>query len=183
MLIVAHVLDAKAVAQYSVVSKLMDGLVMISALFLTPLWPAYTDAHARGETPWIKRTLIASLAATAVVTAVMSLILVGLSRPITMAWVGAEIPYSAALFAACAVWAVIKASGNALAMFLNGVGWIGFQAIVAVVFAVLAIVMKIVLAQELGIIGVPVALVVSYVICVGIPYALSMPRMFAQVPP
>jgi O-antigen/teichoic acid export membrane protein len=183
MLIIAHVLGAGAVAQYSVVSKLMDGLVMVSALFLTPLWPAYTDAYARGDTPWIKRTLVASLSATAIVTAAMSLILVALGGPITLAWVGPDIPYSAALFAACAVWAIIKASGNALAMFLNGVGWIGFQAIVAVIFAGLAIVTRIVFARELGIIGVPVALALSYLVIVAIPYAWRVPRIFAQVRP
>jgi O-antigen/teichoic acid export membrane protein len=180
-LIIAHVLNPQAVAQYSVASRLIDGLVMVSALFLTPLWPAYADALARGDNLWIRRTLVTSLGATVIVTAVMATLLVFLSRPLTLAWVGPRVEYSMALFAVCSGWAVFKAAGNALAMFLNGVGWIRFQALVAVLFACAAIPLKVVFARELGVIGVPLALALAYVILVAVPYAWRMPTMLAKV--
>lgn len=182
-LIIAHVLDAAAVAQYSVASRLIDGVVMVSALFLTPLWPAYADAFTRGDTHWIRRTLIISLIGTALGTAVAGVILVVLSRQITLAWVGPRVLYSMSLFAVCAGWAVFKAAGNALAMFLNGVGWIGFQAVVAVLFACAAIPLKVVFARYFGVLGVPLGLALSYVVIVVIPYAFRMPRLFAKVAP
>jgi O-antigen/teichoic acid export membrane protein len=181
ILIIAHVLNPQAVAQYSVVARLTDGLVMVSALFLTPLWPAYGDAFVRGDDRWIRKTLVTSLGATVIATAATAALLVGFSRPITLAWVGPQVHYSLALFAICAAWAVIKAAGNALAMFLNAAGWIGFQALVAVLFACAAIPLKIGFAREFGLIGVPLALALSYIVVIAIPYAWRMPRIFAKV--
>ena len=182
-LIIAHLLGPHAVAQYSVASRLIDGLVMVSAVFLTPLWPAYADAYARGESLWIKKTLVSSLSATVAATAAMAALLVGLSRPLTLVWVGPDVEYSVALFVMCSVWAVFKAAGNALSMFLNGVGWIGFQALVAVLFACAAIPLKVLFAQELGVIGVPLALALAYVVIVAAPYAWRMPKIFSGARP
>ena len=181
-LIIAHVLNPRAVAQYSVASRLIDGLVMVTALFLTPLWPAYADAFARGDGRWIRKTLVTSMAGTVIATALFGALLVGVSRPLTLVWVGPQVEYSMALFALCCVWGVVKAAGNALAMFLNGVGWIGFQALVAVVFACAVIPLKVVFAHEFGVIGVPVALAIAYIATIAVPYALRMPALFARVP-
>lgn len=181
-LIIAHVLNPQAVAQYSVASRLIDGVVMVTALFLTPLWPAYADAYARGDDRWIRKTLVTSMGATVGVTVLIGALLVCISRPLTLAWVGPRVEYSMALFALCSVWGVVRAAGNALAMFLNGIGWIGFQAVVAVLFACSAIPLKIVFAREFGVIGVPLALAIAYVITTAVPYTLRMPRMFAKVP-
>jgi O-antigen/teichoic acid export membrane protein len=182
-LIIAHVLDPAAVAQYSVVSRLTDGLVMLSALFLTPLWPAYADAYARGDGHWIRKTLVTSLSATALATAVLGGILVAFSRSLTLMWVGPGVGYSLALFAVCAGWAVFKAAGNALAMFLNGIGWIGFQALLGVLFAVAVIPLKVLFAGQFGVLGVPLALTLAYVVIIAVPYAWRMPRIFTKVEP
>ena len=179
-LIIAHVLGPQAVAQYSVVSRLTEGLVMVSALFLTPLWPAYADAYARGDNLWIRKTLVSSLGATVVATAAMAGLLVALSKPLTLAWVGPRVGYSMGLFAACSAWAVLKSAGNALSMFLNGVGWIGFQAVVAALLACAAIPLKILFAWKLGVIGVPLALALGYVVIVAVPYAWRMPKIFSR---
>ena len=180
-LIIAHTLGNEYVAQYSVAAKLVDGIVMLSALFLTPLWPAYADAFARRDGRWIKRTLNLSLIVTAGATAGMSLVLVIVSKPLTMAWVGPTVAYSAILFAMCATWGVIRATGNALAMFLNGVGWIGFQAAVAIIFAFLSIVCKVVFARHFGVAGIPAALALVYLVTIAIPYGVRLPKILGGV--
>ena len=181
-LVIAHVLNPEAVAQYSVVSRLTEGLVMVSALFLTPLWPAYADANVRGDDRWMRKTLVTSLWATVIFTTVLAGLLVAVSRPLVGAWVGHRVEYSLALFAVCAGWAIVKSAGNALAMFLNGVGWIGFQALTAVLFACVVVPLKVLFAQEFGVIGVPLAVALAYVSIIVVPYALRMPRIFARMP-
>ena len=180
-LIIAHLLGANAVAQYSVTARLFEGIVMVGALFLTPLWPAYADAYARRDGAWIRRTLTYSLAGTAVITGILSFLLVAFSQSVMHLWVGAQVGYSLALFVLCAVWATVKASGNALAMFLNGVGRIGFQAIVATVFAVVAVAAKILLVGRMGVVGVPVALAASYLVVVALPFACRMSAIWDEV--
>jgi O-antigen/teichoic acid export membrane protein len=61
---------------------------------MLPLWPAYSEAKARGEVSWIRRTLFLSIAATlAFVIAPMALG-AAFARPIISFWVGghAELP-------------------------------------------------------------------------------------------
>ena len=181
-LVIAHVLGPQSVAQYSVASRLMEGLFMVGALFLTPLWPAYADAYARGDDRWIRKTLRASLGLTAVGTAAAAAVLVLVSRPLTLVWVGHRIEYSMALFAVFAVWVIFKAAGNALSMFLNGVGWIGFQALVGALFAAAVIPLKVLFARQLGVMGVPLALTLAYALIVVVPFAVRMPKLFAKAP-
>jgi O-antigen/teichoic acid export membrane protein len=180
-IIIAHVLGAQSVAQYSVASKIIDGLGMVCALFLTPLWPAYADAHARGEKAWIVRTLFLSLGTTAVVAVAVSLVLVAVSRPLILLWVGPQIPYSLALIAVCAAWGVIKTTGSALAMFLNGVGMIGFQAVTATIFSIAVVAAKVEFARAFGIIGVPLALSIVYLATNALPQALRIPKMLRSI--
>lgn len=180
-LIVAHLLGPAAVAQYSVVAKLIDGIVMISALALTPLWPAYTDAHARGDWEWIKKTLKISMYGTVLTTAGAALVLVIVSRYLTTTWVGADVPYSLPLFIFGGVWAVVKASGNALSMFLNGLGWINVQAVAAIVLAIVAVAAKISFVHYFGIAGVPLAMILAYLITVVIPYSFHVPKLVTKL--
>jgi len=56
-LIIAKILGLDDVAQYSVVSKMFEGVLMVFGLAVTPLWPAYGEAKARGDLHWIKKTL------------------------------------------------------------------------------------------------------------------------------
>jgi O-antigen/teichoic acid export membrane protein len=154
---------------------------MVCALFLTPLWPAYADAHARGEKAWIVRTLFLSLGTTAVVAVAVSLVLVAVSRPLILLWVGPQIPYSLALIAVCAAWGVIKTTGSALAMFLNGVGMIGFQAVTATIFSIAVVAAKVEFARAFGIIGVPLALSIVYLATNALPQALRIPKMLRSI--
>lgn len=181
--IIAHVLGAGAVAQYSVASRLFEGIVMMSTLLVTPLWPAYADAHARGDAAWIKRALVRSLGLTALGTAVLSVLLVAAGNPLLSVWLGKTVPYSFALFAGCAAWAIVKATGGALAMFMNGLGWIGMQAVLAPIFACAAVAAKVVLAQRLGTIGIPLALLATYVVTMVVPYAWHIPKLIARLDP
>ena len=167
--IIAHVLGAGAVAQYSVTSRLFEGIVMMSTLLVTPLWPAYADAHARGDAAWIKRALARSLGLTALGTAVLCVLLVAAGNPLVTVWVGKAVPYSFALFVGCAAWAIVKATGGTLAMFMNGLGWIGMQAVLAPIFACAAVVAKVAFAQQLGTIGIPLALLATYLLTMVVP--------------
>jgi hypothetical protein len=67
-------------------------------------------------------------------------------------------------------------------MFLNGVGWIGFQALVGALFAAAVIPLKVLFARQLGVMGVPLALTLAYALIVVVPFAVRMPKLFAKAP-
>src|SRR5581483_2320011 len=74
-LVTAHVLGVGAVAAYNVVLQLYNLIPMGLLIFLLPLWPAYREALARGDFPWIRRTLVRSLVGATAVSAALVLLL------------------------------------------------------------------------------------------------------------
>lgn len=169
-LIIAKILGLDYVAQYSVVSKMFEGVLMVIGLAVTPLWPAYGEAKARGDLHWIKKTLVKSMLVTLIVVSIFALFLVFSYEPLLRLWVGTKYTFPFALVAWYAVWMVLKGLGTTYAMFLNGTNVIKPQLIITSIFVIISIPAKICLASYFGLNGILVALILSYSITVGIPY-------------
>jgi O-antigen/teichoic acid export membrane protein len=122
-------------------------------LLVTPLWPAYGEALARRDLPWVQATLRRSLGAAIGLTVLPSLALVVLARPILHLWVGPEVDPPLSMLVAMALWAVVSSVSNALAMFFNGANAIRFQVIIAIGMAVSNLILSIILVQSIGIAG------------------------------
>src|SRR5256885_15367442 len=104
---------------------------MALALVLVPLWPAYRDAAVLGDMDWVRTTLRRSLVLAAVINVPATLVLLAAGRQIVHLWVGDKVTPSALLLAALACWALLNAVGGPLAMLLNGLDAIRFQAVCA----------------------------------------------------
>lgn len=82
--------------------------------------------------------------------------------PVLAWWTSAHVDAPFVLVASCAIWAVLDATGNAFAMFLNGTSVLRPQLTVVALFCVVAIPLKIVLVSRWGVAGIVVAAIVSY---------------------
>jgi O-antigen/teichoic acid export membrane protein len=178
--IIAQLLGPSSVAQYSIVSRLYEGMILLVAVFVTPLWPAYAEAAARGDFAWARQTFIRSMGITAVTMAVVVGSIVVASKAITSAWVGDATDYSLLLFGVYGAWAILKSAGNTLAVFLNGMNLLRSQTVLAVLFAIACVFAKIQLTPILGLTGVPIALSLTYVFIVLLPYALLLRRIIPR---
>jgi O-antigen/teichoic acid export membrane protein len=178
-LIIAQVLDATAVAVYAVPERMFSVVTVILALVLTPLWPAYGEAAARGDREWVRRTLKRSLVLSVGTAAVLSALLVILGPTLLRWWVGNAVAVPFTLILGLGIWKVIEAAGNALAMFLNGLNRLRVQALAAVVTVVASILLKIWWIDLFGLPGVMLATIVAYgvfampVLCIVASQALS----------
>jgi O-antigen/teichoic acid export membrane protein len=98
-------LGAAAVTPYNLAQRLFNFFAIIQNAIMLPLWPAYSDAKARGDYVWIRRTLFFSLRAGlfAVLLPMAGGALLG--RPVIRLWVGAgtELP-SPLLIGALFLW-------------------------------------------------------------------------------
>jgi len=180
-IIIAHLFGQAAVAQYSVVSRLFESMLMALSVFIIPLWPAYAEAAAREDYGWIQITLIKTIQLTFVVLMVGVLLLVVCGKFIVHLWVGDHIEYSLLLFAGYGLWALLKGHGNTLAMFLNGLNVIGYQTILSVIFALAATIAKFYFGVQLGLVGIPLALILSYVVFIVIPYCFLLPKILQRI--
>lgn len=168
--VLARVIGPEAVAQYAVPWKLFSLVAMLSSFFVAPLWPAYGEALERQDHRWIRRTLFRSLMIAAGLSAILSAALVTFGNSILYFWVGARIHASPALLAGLGVWSVISAVSMAIAIFLNGLGLMRFQVIVACVGAPLNLGLSLYLTRRIGIPGVVYGSILSQLAVCLIPY-------------
>lgn len=169
--VVALVLGAEAVPEYAVAARLFAVVTAGTALLLRPLWPAYAAAAAVGDMAWVRRTLRRSLRVVFVLSAAGSAVLVLVGPAIVRVLSDDAVVPRTPVFAAFAVWSVVMATGNAVAIALNGLAVVRMQVVVASVMAVCNLAASIVLANVVGVAGVLWGSVGAYVLCVGVPYA------------
>jgi O-antigen/teichoic acid export membrane protein len=175
-LILSHFLGAQAVAQYAIPAKLF-GLVSIAmAMAVTPLWPAYGEAAARGDRAWINRTVLRSMRF-ALVGGAAGIAVLALAMPTVLAhWVDGKIHAGPALMLALAAWTLVDCWGSCAAMYLNGTGQVRFQLAVYAVFAVACAAARIALVNVIGLPGIPLGAVLAYALTVVGPYTLLLRR-------
>jgi O-antigen/teichoic acid export membrane protein len=187
-LVVAQVLGAEVVPQYAVPMRLFSILVVALAMALTPLWPAYTEAVARGDTKWVQRTYARSLRLSTLGIGIPALVLVLAGPWILDRWVGPSIQPTFWLLLGLGVWTTLSAIGASISMFLNGIGAIPFQAVVGLAAGIVALGLKILFTGWFGVAGTVWAIVIAYALINLIPviwYAsrqLATPELRAESP-
>ena len=180
-IVVANRLESEAVAQLAVPAKLFTLVLLPVTLLVSPLWPAYGEARARGDVAWIRRTLMYSTILGVLFTACAGLVAVALGPFIVGHWSrGAVVPALNLLFA-LAVWSTVLAWGHAAGAFLNGTGQIVAQAICSILMAVEAFALKWLLAERWGISGVIWATTICYVVTDVVPLSIVIRRSLARL--
>ena len=180
-LIIAQMLGAAAVADYAVPERLFSLITLVIAMVLAPLWPAYGEAIARGDMPWVRRTLRRSVVTAVALSALCSFAMVLLGPWLIEVWVGKAIVPSMLLLLALALWKTIEAGGNALAVFLNGAHVVQVQVVLAVLTAIAALLLKIFLVRAVGVAGAVLASVIAYSVFTALPIFVLLPRLLQRL--
>lgn len=168
-IIIARVLGAGAVTQYAVPERMFDLINTVKGAVLAPLWPAYGEARARGDHVWVKQTLIRSLFIAGGFAAVAASILFFAGNWIILIWVGDVVTPPTLLLLGLALWKVIETGGVAAAMLQNSHDMMKFQLVTSALVALSAVPLRIVMAQTVGIAGLPWATIICYVIFSAVP--------------
>jgi O-antigen/teichoic acid export membrane protein len=176
-LIIARTLGASAVAAYAIPEKMFALITSVVMLAVTPLWPAYGEAIARGDNAWVRRALGRSIRLAMLAAALASFVLIVFGREITALWVGTSISVPILLLACLGIWKTIEAGGNTLTVFLNGAGQLKLQLLFLLPMAISSIVLKIALVKPLGLPGIAIGMATAYVVFVVIPWVLVLPRI------
>jgi hypothetical protein len=111
------------------------------------------------------------------VAAFTSTVLVLFGAQIINLWVGSKVAPSFLLLLGLGIWTVIGTAGDAMAMFLNGLSIIRFQAVCVVVMTCVAVTLKVVLAQSIGLPGIIWGMIIAYLLCSAIPVSILLWRL------
>lgn len=180
-LFIAHLLGASEVARYAVPEKLFGIISLAVATAVGPLWPAYGEAIARGDLPWVRQTLKRSLLMAALFSAGAAGLLLLVGPWLIGLWVGPKLEVPAPLLWSLGLWKTFEGVGFALAMFLNGGGLLRYQVITAWLMAGAVLALKPLLVLQLGLAGAPLATALVYGAVTLLPLWWMLPRMMRHV--
>jgi O-antigen/teichoic acid export membrane protein len=179
-MVVTQVLGPDKVAEYSVANRLFYAAPLLLSYVLTPLWPAYSEAAARGDASWVKRTFLRSVSLGFLVNTPPTLLLVIFGKPIIYFWTRHEITPSWLLLIAFGMMMLLNSLGGPLSAFLNGLHVVKFQIACAGLMSVSNLVLSIILAKRVGVAGVVLGTVISQALFTYIPALIYVPRMLKK---
>jgi len=124
MFLLAHAAGAASVAPFSALQRMYSIFVVASSLLMTPLWPAYSEAFARGDFAWLRSTFRRSLILNLTIAGFPILILASgsgwLVPAISRGTLRAELP----LALAAGLLSFLVATRHTVSMLVNGCGYL-----------------------------------------------------------
>ena len=179
--VLAHVCGGAAVAEYSVATKLFSIPQILLSYVLTPLWPAYGEAIAKGDIGWVRRILRRSIVLGIIAMVISACALVLIGQWFVLRWTRGKISVSFLLLLALGAWSIVMAVAGPLGMFLNGAKVVGFQIATASCLAITNILLSIVLARSMGVAGVVFGSIISVLLTTLIPTRLYLEKLLRNI--
>lgn len=164
-LIISKLLGPSEVTAYSVVNKLFQAFIILWYITSAPLSSLYTDAFAKNDVIWIKKTLTKLHYLFGIIVFVVSFsIFIG---PVAADfWLGTNLDYPPYLFLFFAAFVLIRIYGDLHMTFLNAIGKLKWQIYISIFGAIVNIPLSILFIKQfdLGSSGVILATCMSLVL-------------------
>jgi O-antigen/teichoic acid export membrane protein len=177
-LIVSHYLGAAEVTPYRVTWRLVGLAALLQSLIFPALWPAYTEAHVKGDYNWIRRTFALTMKGTIALNlfCVISLVLFG--RALIRIWAGPAAVPSLPLLMAMGIWAVVSGFMSVESCLLAALNRTRQQAVLSIIAAAMNIALSLLLVRHLGSLGVIAGTIISYMVVLVVPQSMIVRNVF-----
>jgi O-antigen/teichoic acid export membrane protein len=175
--IVLHYFGQTEFAKYSLLAKLFQVAPALASVWFAALWPAYSEAIARGDLNWVRRTLVRSTILSTGGCGIASAFAAICASPIIYFWAQIEVhPSTGLLLGWIVYWCVVTGSAS-LSAYLNASQFVRGQAILVTVQAASSIFFKLMLCRYGDISGVVWGTIAAYVLVVIPVYSVIFPRL------
>jgi O-antigen/teichoic acid export membrane protein len=163
-LIIAHYLSPADVTPYAVTWRLVGYMTGVQALILPALWPAYSEAYAKGHLAWIRSAYSRVRRLTVAILVVGCGVTLVAGRDIIRLWAGAAAVPSSLLLWLMVVWIVVFAFTLNQSSLMGATYRVGKQAISSSLAAIANLILSILWVKTMGPAGVLLATIVSYLV-------------------
>ncbi len=180
-LVIAHYLGADHVPPYSLTYTLFAFTSIIQTILFRYVWVAYTEAIARRDIAWVKRTFLLNMAFSLASTALAIVPLIYIARPFLRLWAGqaAVPPFQLVLW--MAGWSLINAFCSPIACLLAAASHMKAQVVYSAVSAAVNIALSIYLVQHWGVSGAIAATVLAYLVFICAPTAVDVTLLLRRL--
>jgi O-antigen/teichoic acid export membrane protein len=179
--VIAHLLGPKAVAEYAVAMRIFTVVPGVLMMLVMPMWPAYGESVARGDTAWAMRALKRALLGIGAVTVTAALILTLSGRWIITLWVGNRFHPSLWLLGGMGLWMVLNSFANVVSVFLNSINRVHVQVIFAAAMAISTLTIELLATPKFGLPAMIWSTNLSYLVFIWIPIAVFFPRLLKNL--
>ena len=138
-LVISHYLNPAQVTPYAVTWRLMGYITAVQTLIIPALWPAYSEAYAKGHLAWIRSTYNRVRWITAAVLALGCSTMLLAGRDVIRLWAGPAAIPSTLLVQLMCVWVVICVFTTNQSCLMGATYRVGKQAVASSLAAVLVI--------------------------------------------
>jgi O-antigen/teichoic acid export membrane protein len=156
-IIISRILGPEEVAPYGIAFRYFSIATMAFNIIITPMWSASTDAFAKGDLLWIKRSMKAMMK----VSVISSIGVLGLIFAANLAyhlWIGKVVTIPFKLTFWMGIYTIVILWSTCFSTFLFGIGKLRVQLINTLIVSSLFIPLALGLSKSLGITGIVVAL-------------------------
>jgi O-antigen/teichoic acid export membrane protein len=159
---ISATLGAAAVTPYNLGQRLFNMLAIPQNAFLLPLWPAYAEAKARRDWPWVRKALARSLWMTVALSLIPMAAAAFVARPLLRLWTGAvsELP-APSLVAVLCIWNMLAALQQPFGFFLAGMSEVRRMTAYSVATVLSSVLLMSLLGPRFGAEGVVLGLICS----------------------
>lgn len=162
-ILISNLSGPESVTQYNIAYKILNVVVMVYTIILTPLWPAFTDAYTKKDYVWMTSTYkkmvkVFGLLVLLIVTCVIA------SPIVYQVWVGDKVSVPLLLTVSIAAYTIIHSWDTLQVTLINGVGAVKLQSYVILVGLTLHIPISLFLGIYIGIYGVIISMCIINVI-------------------
>ena len=180
-IVIAQVLGAAAVSVYAVPQKLFSVVFILMAIGLGPMWPAYGEALARGDTEWVRKTFWTSLRWTMLTVGPACALMVLIGPEIVRLIMGKTLHIPFSIFVVLGLWATVAAPSNVMSVLLNGASVLKAQTVVALIAGSANLALSIFLTHRFGIIGVCLGSILSQLFITIPAYTFLTRNLFSRM--
>lgn len=179
-LILLHRCGPDELTHYSLTAKLFQFGPQLAAFWFAPLWPAYSEALARGDVRWAHHTLWRTTLACLVVGVAGCAVLVPSVAMLVRWWTGAQIEPTLSLRLALAALTVLSVATASVSTFLNASRFLRPQAWLTVAMVPATLLLAWMFAGSWGSAGVAWGMVAGYALIVVPAYFAMLPGVLAR---
>jgi O-antigen/teichoic acid export membrane protein len=180
-IVITQILGAAAVAAYAVPQKLFSVVSILVGIGLGPMWPAYGEAFARGDTEWVRRTFWSSLRWIMMTVIPVCALLVLIGPYVVGVVIGKSLQIPPSLFIVLGVWVGVSTGSNVMSVLLNGASVLKSQIVIALLTGSSNLALSIFFTRRFGVIGVCLGSIVSQLVITIPAYAFLIRTLFSRI--
>lgn len=163
-IIIAQKINQEAVTNYNIIYKYIGVIYMIYSIIVNPYWSASTEAYARGDTDWIKKS-VKKLTYIRYTFILGGILMILFSQMVFKIWIRNDsVKIQNLTLLLGLIYFVLLMKYNVNAYILNGIGKIYVQLLVTSVVAVVFIPLTIFMADTYGLNGIFLSLIFTALI-------------------